>query len=87
MNCREIRYYLDDFAEGHLIDEMRIEIEDHLNSCLKCQGEFLDRNLIVSEVKTDPKAINPSKEILEGIKDRISGNTGKKKMFSRLISF
>ena len=86
MNCREVKYYLDDFAEGRLIDEMRNEIENHLDSCLKCQGEYIDLNLILSEVKSSPKTIDPSKDLLERINERISGRSGKRKRFAKIFS-
>jgi hypothetical protein len=36
MTCTEIKYYLNDFAKGILLDEIRAEIHEHLNSCNVC---------------------------------------------------
>lgn len=86
MNCREVKYYLDDFAEGRLIDEMRREIENHLNYCQKCQSEYIDLNLILSEVKSFPKTIDPTKDLWEGIRDKISGGKNKRKGIAKIFS-
>ena len=86
MNCREVKYYLDDFAEGRLIDEMRTEIENHLNLCHRCQSEYIDLNLILSEVKSLPKTIDPSKDLWKGINKRISDRSSKRKRFTKIFS-
>lgn len=40
MNCKDVKYYLDDYAKGYLLDEMRAEIHKHLNSCKSCTKIF-----------------------------------------------
>jgi hypothetical protein len=86
MNCREVRYYLNDYADGHLIDEIRSEIEDHLKFCYDCKCEYNDLCLILSEAKSLPKTINPSKDLWEGISARISGRKGKRKGAAKIFS-
>ena len=36
MKCAEIKYYLSDYSRGLLLDEIRLEIHEHLNSCNNC---------------------------------------------------
>jgi hypothetical protein len=78
MNCREVRYYLNDYADGHLIDEIRSEIENHLNICYDCKCEYNNLNLILNEARSLPKTIEPSKDLWEGINKKISGKKGKR---------
>lgn len=40
MICSEVRYYLNDYSRGILLDEIRKEIHEHLNSCSKCTKAF-----------------------------------------------
>lgn len=46
MRCDEVKYYIKDFAQGYLIDEMRKQIGDHLESCASCRKEL---EIIISE--------------------------------------
>ncbi|NWF88716.1 MAG: FecR domain-containing protein [Ignavibacteriaceae bacterium] len=36
MDCTEVKYYLNDFSKGILLDEMRAEIHEHINNCSNC---------------------------------------------------
>jgi hypothetical protein len=36
MKCEEVKYYLKDYAEGHLIEEIREEMKAHLIICYEC---------------------------------------------------
>lgn len=40
MNCIEVKYYLNDYAKGILLDEIRSEIHDHINECNSCAKDF-----------------------------------------------
>jgi len=53
MTCKDVKYYLSDYAKGYLIDEMRAEIHEHLCSCNSCT-KILDE-LISSNSKTSRK--------------------------------
>lgn len=44
MNCTEVKYYMNDYANGILLDEVRAEIHLHLNSCNSC-SKLLDETL------------------------------------------
>ena len=37
MKCRDVKYYLNDYLMGKLIDEMRTEISIHLKHCHSCR--------------------------------------------------
>lgn len=79
MNCREVRYYLNDYADGHLIDEIRSDIESHLSICYNCKCELNDLNSILNEAKSLPRNIEPDRDLWEEINSRISGKERKRK--------
>ncbi len=70
MKCREVKYYLNDFLEGKLIDEMREQISLHINKCASCRTMY-------RELKTEHKLsgtlgtkIHEGGEFWEGISDQ-----------------
>lgn len=81
MDCREVKYYLNDYADGLLPDEMRNQIAEHLIICKECK-EKLDRlRTILKESDSLPPKIERKKDLFEGILTRISGgkNSGRQK--------
>jgi hypothetical protein len=72
MKCKEIKYYLIDYADGHLINEMREEIKDHLDICTDCKNYYTEIIILISEAHSLPKEIHPSKDLWEGISERTS---------------
>jgi len=82
MKCKEIKYYLNDYADGHLINEMREEIRNHLDVCPGCKGYYNDIITIISEAQSLPKEITPSKDLWEGISKRVSGKKSPAKIFT-----
>ncbi len=40
MKCKEVKYYLSDFLDGKLIDEIRREIEVHISFCHSCKTKL-----------------------------------------------
>jgi len=82
MKCKEIKYYLNDYADGHLINEIRDEIKNHLNVCTDCKSYYDDIITIISEAQILPKEISPSKDLWEGISERISGKKNPVKIFT-----
>ncbi len=82
MKCKEIKYYLNDYAGGYLIDEIRKEIKNHLDVCPGCKNYFNDIKTIVSEAQSLPKEITPSRDLWEGISERISGKKSSAKIFT-----
>lgn len=82
MKCKEIKYYLNDYADGHLIDEMREEIKKHLDICHGCKSHYSDLLTIISEARSLPKETAPSRDLWEGISQRISGRKSPAKIFT-----
>jgi len=76
MKCNEIKYYLNDYADGHLLDEIREEIKNHLDVCADCRSYYNDILTIISKSEILPREIMPSRDLWEGINKKISG--GKK---------
>lgn len=56
MNCADVKYYLDDYTKGILLDEIRAEIHEHLCYCKKCVKNYDD--LITSNSKFAKKKKN-----------------------------
>ena len=63
MTCKEIKYYLNDYANGHLINEVRDEIANHLDHCLDCKNSYLNIISILKETSTLPKEITSRQDI------------------------
>lgn len=82
MKCKEIKYYLNDYADGHLIDEMREEIKNHLNTCSDCKGYYDELVTIISEAQSLPNELSPSRDLWEGISERISKKKSPAKTFT-----
>jgi hypothetical protein len=82
MKCKEIKYYLNDYADGHLINEIREEIKNHLDICTDCKNYYNDIITIISQAHTLPKEITPSKDLWEGISERISGKKNPTRIFT-----
>ena len=84
MNCTEVKYYLNDYADGFLIDEMREEIRSHLDYCGDCKTHYIDEISVLREVTSFPKEITSSRDILGEINKIITG--GKRKKASKILS-
>ncbi len=82
MKCKEIKYYINDYADGHLINEMREEIKNHLDVCTDCKSYYNDIIIIISEARSLPKEITPSKDLWDGISERVSGKKSSPKIFT-----
>lgn len=67
MKCKEIKYYLNDYANGFLIDEMRNEIRNHLDNCRECRTYYIDEISILREVVPLPKELSSSGDITDEI--------------------
>ena len=57
MQCDEVKYYIKDFAQGYLIDEMRKLIGDHLENCASCRTDMLREPAHIVNMNTH-EAIN-----------------------------
>ena len=82
MNCLEVKYYLADYSKGLLLDEIRKEIHEHLNSCKSCAKVFDQTIAINSESRLKKAKVRHSKEVLEKIP--IEG--GKKHSTKRIVN-
>lgn len=65
MTCNDVKYYLNDYAKGYLIDEMRAEIHEHLcncNSCTKILDELISANSKASSKKSKKREKSTSEK-------------------------
>ena len=63
MNCKEVKYYLNDYADGHLITEIRDEIANHIDHCINCRNHYLNIISILKEASSLPKDISSRQDI------------------------
>jgi Putative zinc-finger len=70
MTCKEIKYYLNDYADGHLINEIRNEIADHLDYCANCKKQYLNVISILKEASALPKEITSRRDIQKLINEK-----------------
>lgn len=77
MNCREIQYYLNDYLDGGLPDEMRDEIKLHLIDCIVCSNEYEKLKSLIDSACSLPENMIPPTDLWQGIEKR-TANTGKK---------
>ncbi len=69
MKCREVKYYLNDYLGGKLIDEMRNEISLHLNKCHNCRKRSGELKIILKSSGTLRKEIHQGGELWESISE------------------
>ncbi len=65
MTCFEVKYYLKDYIDGLLPDEMRADIEYHLKNCSKCNSEIGDLNSVIEEAKSITRISEPKQKLWE----------------------
>ena len=78
MTCKEIKYYINDYADGHLINEIRGEIASHLDHCIDCKNHYVDVISILKEATSIPKDITSTKDIRKLINEKQRRNKNKK---------
>jgi hypothetical protein len=78
MTCKEIKYYLNDYADGFLINEIRREIADHIDHCSDCKNHYVDIISVLKEVSFLPKDIIPIQDFGKLINEKPHRNKNKK---------
>lgn len=69
MKCKEIKYYLNDYHTGKLIDELRGEIKIHLTTCQACRKRSEEIKSKLKSRGVIRKQIHHSREFWEGISE------------------
>jgi hypothetical protein len=69
MNCKDVKYYLNDYLNGMLIDEMRREIEIHINICHSCKKKYEELLATLNSSGSRKKIIHPVRDFREGISE------------------
>jgi hypothetical protein len=70
MKCREVRYYLTDYHEGKLINEIRKEISLHLQKCRSCNKRSVELKAALRSAGTLNKKIHHGEGFWEGVSDQ-----------------
>jgi len=78
MNCIETKYYLNDFVDGFLIDEMRNEIRNHLDSCRGCRTYYIEEISILKEAAPRPQKLSSSRDIMVEMSEMLPKSSKKK---------
>ena len=87
MTCAEVKYYLNDYTKGFLLDEVRVEIHEHLSFCSNCKNVFDEIITIHSGKGVKKKIIEPRKEVWEGVHKRSEKNHAAKKIIPKFFPF
>ncbi len=69
MKCREVKYYLDDYMGGKLINEMRKEISLHLKTCHSCRKKARDLRMTLRSSGTIHEEIRHGEGFWETVSD------------------
>jgi anti-sigma factor RsiW len=64
---------LDDYVDGALAPQDRLELEAHLQGCEVCRAEVAAQRLLGAEVDRLPREIAPPRDLWAGIAARIEG--------------
>src|SRR3990170_618547 len=86
MNCTEVKYYLNDYSKGILLDEVRAEIHEHLNYCKSCTKLFDKLITISSETGIKEKNLRSKEKVLEKIHKENEKTGSTKKIIPRIFS-
>ena len=85
MNCAEVKYYLNDYSKGILLDEVRAEIHEHLNCCKSCT-KVLDNMISISNAASAKKKIvRQNKRIWERVHKEREKNNRTQKIVPRIF--
>ena len=83
MTCNEIKYYLKDYADGFLINEIRRDIANHLDNCIDCKNHYVDIISILKEAGSLTKNLISTQYIRKLIDEKPRQN---KKAFLKILS-
>src|SRR5665647_341375 len=85
MNCTEVKYYLNDYARGILLNEVRADIHEHLNCCKSC-AKALDKIFTVSSQSSVKKKNAQSEDkVWERIHDESEKNNSTNKITPKIF--
>ncbi len=70
MTCNEIKYYLKDYADGFLINEIRRDIANHLDNCIDCKNHYVDIISILKEAGSLTKNLTATQYIRKLISEK-----------------
>ena len=83
MTCNEIKYYLKDYADGFLINEIRRDIANHLDNCIDCKNHYVNIISILKEAGSLTKNLTSTQYIRKLIDEKPRQN---KKAFLKILS-
>jgi len=72
-NCGSIRWELSAYLDGELTPPQRTEVEAHLASCARCQGELNEMKALVTGVAALPK-LQPAPRFLAEVRRKIASD-------------
>jgi len=70
MRCRDVKYYLTEYLEGKLIDEMRKEISLHLNNCNSCRKRSVELKAALKSSGTLKTKLHQVGDLWESISEQ-----------------
>jgi len=54
MNCEQTNSFLDDYLDGYLDENLRLELEAHLTTCQDCQTDLENRKAVLKSLRELP---------------------------------
>jgi hypothetical protein len=72
MNCKDLKYYKNDYISGVLPERINSQIEHHTNECRACRKEIEILRLLRKQVNSLSKSMQPDHDLWPGIEERIS---------------
>jgi len=70
MNCQMCQKESDNYREGKLSGDLRIQVESHLQQCIECAGIY-SIELLADSIINQEKEVSPAKDLTDRIMDRI----------------
>lgn len=85
MTCSEVKYYLIDFSKGILLNEVREEIHEHLNSCTGCSKAFDEIISMKSKSGRNHRFVANEQKVRVNIRKKIGENKTSKKISAKIF--
>ena len=85
MKCSEVKYYLNDFSRGLLLDEVRTEIHEHINSCNICAKALDEIITLRSKAGLKHRFATSGQKVRVKIHKNIGENNSSEKITSKVF--
>ena len=74
---------LNDFVDGRLESELRVETETHLGQCADCRGEVEALRSLLADAGQLPRSIEPPRDLWPGVANRLEAGSRRRRPYLR----